>query len=194
MAPMRRASGAFCVALLVAGIGPSGAQAQTLLQQTLLLDARTGSSRAALAQDMAQGGYELSDGTEVDFVDWYSPRLPEMTVKLLTAMTPSFGMIWGVSTGERGEKYRIDPGIWLGFVYRHDLTTHSTVSLTASTLIGGDFREKTCQAYYQITSSEETVNCRLAASVLPPEDTLNFLERRTGLRESRAMLRYELRF
>ncbi len=182
-------------------LGASGAMsaasaqsAQSLLAQTFLLDARTGSSRSALARELSQGGFELSDGTPIDFASWYSPRIPEMNLTLLTALTPSFGVIWGISTGERGEKYRIDPGLWLGFVYRYDITPQSTLSLSASTLIGGDFREKTCQAFYAITAQEETVNCRLAASVLPPAQTLQFLKRRSGLRETRATLRYEYRF
>ncbi len=164
------------------------------LDRTFLLQMRSGSSRSALAAQMAVGGYELDDGTPVDFAPWYTPRFPEMNLLFLTSLTPSFGVTWGVSTGERGQKYTIDPGLWLGFVWRQQISPRSTLSLSASTLMGGNMREQTCQAYYRITGDFATVNCRLAASTLAPEDTLNYLERRSGLRESRVLLRYEFRF
>ncbi len=179
----------------------SAQSAQSLLAQTFLLDARTGSSRSALARELSQGQARLTGGRSIDLAEWYTPSVPEMNLTLLTAVTPSFGMIWGISTGERGIKYRIDPGVWLGFVYRYELTQNTTISFTASTLLGGNFREKTCRATYgdqskpdPILKGEQIVNCRLAASILPPDQTLRFLERRSGLSETRVRLRYEYRF
>ncbi len=188
--------------LLIAAPGTTTpGHAQGMLQQTYLLDARTGSSRAALARDLSLGEVKLSDGGAIDLTEWYSSRLPEMNVTLLTAVTPAFGVIWGVSTGERGVKYRIDPGLWLGFVYRYELTQRGTLSVTATTLLGGDFREQTCRATYgdqsrpdPIMSGAQIVNCRLAGSVLPPDQTLRYLERRSGFSETRATLRYDFRF
>jgi hypothetical protein len=170
------------------------ASAQSLLQNTFLLDVRQGSGRSDLAARLSKGGYELEDGTPIDFATWYTPRMPELSIVFLTAITPRWGVTWGLSTGERGQKYRIDPGVWIGFVYRHEISKHSVISLSASTLLGGNFRERTCEAFYSVSQSFETVNCRLAATFLQPRDTLKFLETRSGRRETRASLRYEFRF
>lgn len=185
----------FCVVMTL-----SEAQGQALsdrvgiLDRTFLLDLRAGSLRSRRARELSVGGYELDDGTPVDFADWYTPSFPEMNLIFLTAITPSFGITWGVSTGERGEKYRIDPGLWLGFVYRYNISPRQTLSLSASTLVGGDLREQPCRAFYRVIDDFATVNCRLAASTLPPRETLQFLERKSGRRESRIQLRYEIRF
>lgn len=159
-----------------------------------MLQVRRGSSRSRLVEQMSMGGFELDDGTPVEFARWYTPRFPEMNLMFLTAVTPSFGVTWGLSTGERGQKYTIDPGLWLGFVWRRQLGPRSSLSLSASTLMGGNLREQTCRAYYRIIEDFATVNCRLAASTLAPEDTLSYLVHRSGLRESRVSLRYEFRF
>lgn len=188
-------SGLFCLALSTSILIDSRAlAAQSLIERSFLLDIRQGSSRSERARSLSFGGYELEDGTPVDFERWYTPGAPEFNILFLTAATPSFGVTWGLSTGERGEKYRIDPGLWLGFVYRRQISPQSAISLSATLLLGGNFRERSCQAFYTITQTTETVNCRLAASVLPPGETLRFLERTKGIRESRATLRYEFRF
>lgn len=197
----RRTGPLSVTALFLCGVVTLGdTQAQVLsdriglLDRTFLLDLRAGSVRSRRARELSYGGYELDDGTYVDFADWYTPRFPEMNLLFLTAVTPSFGLTWGLSTGERGEKYRIDPGLWLGFVYRYDISARQTLSLSAATLMGGNMREQTCRAYYRVIEDFATVNCRLAASTLPPAQTLQFLERNSGRRESRISLRYEIRF
>lgn len=110
--------------------------ARDFLENTSMLDIRTGSSRSAIARNLSIGGYELSDGTPVSFADWYMPHFPEMSLLFLTQINPSLGITWGISTGERGEKYRIDPGVWLGLVYRMQLSKHSGLTFFATTLIG----------------------------------------------------------
>jgi hypothetical protein len=173
---------------------PLASQAEEFWENTFLLDLRMGSSRSDIASGFARGGYELDDGSPIDFADWYTARFPDFNVKFLTSVSDDFGLIWGFSTGERGEKYRIDPGLWIGFIYRYEITTRSEWTLSAMTLFGGNFQERTCQAYYAIIDSVETVNCRLAATPLPPKDTLRFLVRERGFRETRATLRYQIRF
>jgi len=168
--------------------------AQGFWERTFLLDLRIGSSRSDIATNLARGGYELDGGTPIDFADWYTARLPEFNIKFLTSLSPDLGLIWGISTGERGEKYRIDQGMWIGFIYRYETSNQSDWTLSAMSLLGGDFRERTCQAYYRVTESFETVNCRLAATPLPPQDTLRFLVRERGFRDARATLRYQIRF
>ena len=169
-------------------------QAQGFWERTFLLDLRMGSSRSDIAKDLARGGYELDDGKPIDFADWYTARFPDFNVKFLTSVSDDFGLIWGFSTGERGEKYRIDPGLWIGFIYRHEISNRTDWTLSAMSMFGGDLQERTCRAFYRTTGAFETVNCRLAATPLPPQDTLRFLVRERGFRETRVSLRYQFRF
>lgn len=168
--------------------------AQDFLEDTFLLDVSIGSSRSQIARDLSFGGYELSDGTPVDFSDWYTPRFPDLNFIFLTQLNPSLGLSWGFSLGERGEKYRIDPGMWLGFVYRRELSRQSSLTFSALTLVGGNFRERACVGDYGEIGGIQQVNCRLAASLLPPPETLQFLVNEKGFRETRFSLRYEIRF
>lgn len=168
--------------------------AQDFLENTFLLDVSIGSSRSQIARDLSFGGYELSDGTPVDFSEWYTPRFPDLNFIFLTQLNPSFGLSWGVSFGENGEKYRIDPGMWLGFVYRRQFTRQSSLTFSALTLVGGNFRERACVGDYGEIGGIQPVNCRLAASFLPPAETLQFLVNEKGYRETRFSLRYEIRF
>jgi hypothetical protein len=186
-----------CVQLLTTAavllFAPS-VQAQGFWERTFLLDLRMGSSRSDIAKNLARGGYELDDGTPIDLADWYTARAPDFNVKFLTSLNDDFGLIWGFSIGERGEKYRIDPGLWIGFIYRYEISNRSDWTLSAMSMLGGDFQERTCRAFYRTTGTFEMVNCRLAATPLPPQDTLRFLVRERGFRETRATLRYEIRF
>jgi hypothetical protein len=76
-------------------------QAQGLWDRTFLLDLGLGSSRSSIATSFARGGYELDDGTAIDFADWYTARFPDLNIKFLTSLDTDFGLIWGFSTGER---------------------------------------------------------------------------------------------
>jgi hypothetical protein len=189
--PPARAAGVAVLAGLLSLAAPSAALE---LEETYLLDVRLGSARADIARSLGNGGYELSDGTPIDFEDWYQPRLPEMTVMFLSQVSPRTGVVWGLSTGERGEKYRIDPGLWLGLVHRMPVGRNADVTFTAMSLVGGDFREDSCTADFGEIGGIATVNCRLAASRLRPEDTLDYLVREDGASETVVSIRYEFRF
>jgi hypothetical protein len=180
--------------ILLVFVSAPPAVAQDFLDETFLLNVTLGSSRSAIARSLADGGYELSDGTPVDFSDWYSPRYPDLTFLFLTKINETLGLSWGVSFGERGEKYRISPGVWIGLVYRKELSRNSSLTLSALTLLGGDFRERACVADYGAIGGVQQVNCRLAASFLPPNETLKFLVKERGIKETRFSLRYEFRF
>ena len=167
--------------------------AQEFLESTFLLDVSLGSARSQIARDLSDGGYELADGTPVNFSQWYDASFPELNVLFLTELTPSLGLAWGLSTGERGEKYRIDPGIWIGFIQNYDLTRNSRITISALTLLGGNFRERSCIGDYGNIGGIQSVNCRLAASLLPPTETLDFLVRESGFMETRISIRYQLK-
>lgn len=175
-------------------ISTTHAFAQDFLEDTFLLDVSIGSGRSQIARDLSIGGYELSDGTPVDFSEWYTPRFSDLNFIFLTQLNPSFGLTWGVSFGENGVKYKIDPGMWVGFVYRREFTRQSSLTVSALTLVGGDFREHTCLGDYGEIGGIQQVNCRLAASLLPPAETLQFLVSEKGYQETRFSLSYEIRF
>jgi hypothetical protein len=170
------------------------AQAQDMFEQTFLLDVNMGSVRSNIAREFSVGGYELEDGTPVRFADWYTPRMSDLNVLFLSEINQSFAVTWGLSTGEQGDKYKIEPGVWLGFVHRVELDQHRSVTLSARTLLGGRFKEHSCVGYYTIIDDFAEVNCRLAASVLPPEETLQFLADETGLIETVVSIRYDITF
>lgn len=170
------------------------ASAQDFLERTFLIEVAAGSGRSAIARGLSFGGYELEDGDPVNFADWYTPRFPDVNFIFLTELSPTTGMTWGLSLGERGEKYTIDSGVWLGLIHRMDLGHKSSLTISAMTMLGGDFREKSCFGFYNTINDEAEVNCRLAASILPPADTLKFLVSESGYRETRVNLRYEILF
>lgn len=170
------------------------ASGQDLLQRTFLVEVTAGSGRSAIARGFSFGGYELDEGNPVNLADWYTPRFPDVNFIFLTELSPTTGLTWGISLGERGEKYSIDPGVWLGLVHRIDLGLKSSLTISAMTMLWGDFREKSCFGFYRAINDEEEVNCRLAASTLPPADTLKFLVSEPGYRETRVTLRYEIQF
>lgn len=127
------------------------------------------------ASGFRDGGYELSTGEFQSFERWYHPTFQDMRLSWLVPITPDWGLVWGVGTGERADKYTIAPSIKLGFVMDTPLSHRSRLSLSASTWLGGRMREKACSAFYAEFGAIKAVNCRLAASLLPPEETLSYL-------------------
>jgi hypothetical protein len=150
-------------------------QAQDWIEDTFLIDIRLGSDLSDSARAYGKGGYELSDGTPVQFGDWYSSDWRDLSVTFLTEVNRNFGILWGLSTGEAGEKYTIDPGFRIGLIVQTELSRNSMLSFSASTILGGYLREKTCIADYGSIGGVQKVNCRLAATPLPPKDTLDYL-------------------
>ncbi len=164
------------------------------LSTTSLAGAWAGSSRSSLAASLGVGGYELSDGTQVSFRGWYQPRIQTMNLLFRTEVADGTDVIWGVATAESGKKYRITPGVWLGLQHQARLGRNATLSASLLTLLGGGLRERPCEADYGEFGGGYRVNCRLAASALPPEQTLDYLARASGWGETVVTLRYELRF
>ncbi len=180
---------------LLLSLGLAAGSARTEISDaTQLLDLSAGSSRSSSARQLGIGGYELSDGTPVSFRDWYRPQsLPELTLLLLTQVSENVGIIWGLSTGEHGRKYRISPAVQLGLVAQTEVFEGATLSLNLTTTIGGDLKEKPCQADYGAFGSS-AVNCRLAATEIPPEETLDYLLDLPGSRSTSVTIRFDYRF
>ncbi|MDX0506503.1 hypothetical protein GOC91_28415 [Sinorhizobium medicae] len=157
--------------------------------ETSLVGIYQGSELTATADHLGQGGYELSDGTLVSFDKWYHSNWTDMRFEMLTQLSDDFGILWGASTGQRAEKVRIEPSVKLGFILQKRPTASTTLSLTVSSILGGNLTERSCTADYGAISGEQSVNCRLAASQLRPSDTLKYM---INLEPSR--LKIDLRF
>ncbi|MER9330669.1 hypothetical protein NKJ26_12665 [Mesorhizobium sp. M0152] len=160
------------VLLLCAHLGASPANAQEMT--TSLVDIHQGSPLSDRARGLGAGGYELQNGSQVSFDQWYHANWVDMHVELLTQITENTGVLWGFGTGEEGEKYRIEPSLKLGFLTQVHPSPNSTLSVALTTTIGGNLTEKSCQADYGDLGSY-SVNCRLAASEMAPEETLKYL-------------------
>lgn len=179
-------------ALLVAG--PHAADAQTFWERTQLVDIRDGTSLSRSARSLGTGGYSLSSGAPVSLRHWYSSSWQDLHVTLVTQVSESLGVYWGLNTGERGEKYRIAPGLKLGFILIGELSERATLSLSATAILGGELEEGTCTANYGAIGGVQTVNCRLAASFMPPAQTLDHLVRESPPDRARVAVRYTFRF
>lgn len=172
---------------------PTLASAQDLFEKTFLYKFSDSSSRSKIVRSVSRGGYELDDGRYQSFRGWYSSDIPDLTLLLYTEANPNFAVIWGISTGEYGEKYRIDPTLHLGFSVTHAFTPHFSITLTAIGALGGRLSEKSCFANYPPFGTYE-VNCRLAASELPPAETLDYMMSARGWHESTISIKLDYQF
>lgn len=140
-----------------------------------LVDLHQGSALSDMAHALGIGGYELQDGTWVSFDKWYHADWIDLHADFLTQLDDDFGVLWGLGTGEWAEKYRIDPSLKLGIISQAHPLPNAVLSLTATTTLGGSLRELPCVADYGAIGGIQQVNCRLAAGVLPPAETLKYL-------------------
>lgn len=142
---------------------------------TSLIELHQGSDLSSKVRAAKAQGFETAVGDTVAFAPWYSTRWTDVRVSWLTQISRSTGIIWGLNTGERGAKYSISPGLKLGFIHQERLGPTTVLMLRATTTLGTRLREKTCTADYGDIGGVQTVNCRLAATELAPEETLAHL-------------------
>lgn len=161
-----------------------------LLASTHLIELTNGSELSKVAAAYRSGSFQSSEGKIVHFDTWYSARFPDIQLALLTQMTPEFGWIWGMSTGERGEKYAIAPSVKLGFLYQAQISRVSIFSIRATSVLGGRIKEKPCTANYGDIGGVQQVNCRLAAGDLPPAETLRYLTNMLPRNRNRIAITY----
>jgi len=148
---------------------------QGFYQSTYLIEIAQDTALSLKARNLRSGGFETSGGSWVGFDRWYSTNWHDTRLSWITQVNRNFGVIWGLSTGERAEKYTIEPGLRLGFLYQAQPSKSSLLTVSGSTMLGGRLREKTCTADYGQIGGVQSVNCRLAATELPPSETLNYL-------------------
>lgn len=143
---------------------------------TSLVKIEQGGGLSSFIRSERGKGFELQSGEWVSFYTWYRTDLPDLKLTFITHLDRHLGIIWGVGTGERGVKYRIEPSIQLGVSYSTYFSNNWLFSLKIVQRHGGRLREKPCMADYgQIENVLQSVNCRFAASELPPEETLRYL-------------------
>ncbi|MEW6630085.1 MAG: hypothetical protein AB1440_04380 [Pseudomonadota bacterium] len=164
---LRKAALVACAFLIAS---PAAAQEIT----TSFVDIHQGSPLSDQVRGLGNGGYELQSGSWVPFNQWYHSNWVDFHVDFLTQLTENSGILWGFGTGERGEKYTIAPSLKLGFLTQTHPNPNSTLSLSVTSTIGGDLTEKPCTADYGDLGTY-SVNCRLAAGQMAPEDTLKYL-------------------
>lgn len=148
---------------------------QFAVERTSLIEINQNNLLSRQMLNLSMGGFELAGGQRVGFDRWYRPTLQDTRVSWMTQITPHWGVIWGVSTGERGPKYTIDPSLKLGFVFNTPIDHKSQWSVKANTVFGGRLQEKPCTADYGAIGDVQAVNCRLAASEISPLQTLPYL-------------------
>lgn len=161
---------ALCVAPAFAEGQLSGGQG--FWRSTHLIEAAQQTPLSSKARALRWGGFETAQGQWVAFEGWYSSQWTDTRWSWMTQINPHWGLIWGLSTGERGTKYTIEPGFRLGFLFQSEVGQRSHIGLSMSTTLGGQLKEKTCIANYGDIGGVQPVNCRLAASVLAPSATL----------------------
>lgn len=180
-------------ALLLLALAATPAHA--FLEDTYLIELSQGgllTDKASQLRDNA--GYESQSGDKITFDKWYSHKWTDARIAFLTKLDNSFGIIWGFSTGEKGQKYAIAPSAKVGFIYLEQLTKNSSLSIKATYTIGGKLKEKACTADYGDVGGVQQVNCRLAASMLAPADTLPYLLNEHPRDYKTVMIQYNWQF
>lgn len=166
--------------LLIAGIAHSQSiipsqQDDGIWGRSRLVDLTNGGLNSDLVRSALAGGFELSGGQQVDLQRWYSPSFPNLSATFLTDVSPNLGVIWGGALGERGEKYTLGPTASLGVVFRNSIAHNLNLEIELSGIYGGQLRERACVGDFGAIGGVQRVNCRLAASLLPPKETLDYL-------------------
>ena len=167
---------------------------RSLWSKTHLVGIQQGSSLSRLVSHLRSGGYELADGRPVAFEHWYKTRWTDVSLTWMTQVSDNVGILWGFSTGERGAKYTIHPSLKLGWVAQGKLAQGAYLTFRATTVLGGRLQETSCIADYGDIGGVQAVNCRLAASTLPPADTLQYLLNEKPANRTQVSLAFEWRF
>jgi hypothetical protein len=160
---------------------------------THLLELVQGSPLSSTVSLLREGSLTLADGRIVPLSSYYSTHWTDARVTWLTTLSQNLGFIWGGSTGEKGDKYRIAPSLKFGFIYNVDLTPKTGFSVTATTIRGGRLKEKPCLVDYGPIRGEVEANCRLAASQMPPEETLQYLLDVPPFNKNRVVFTYSVK-
>lgn len=164
------------------------------LAQTQLVGLSFYGLNSGTVRQAARQGFELSNGTPADLAFWYSPQFPNISAVFATDLGRGVSLIWGGSIGERGPKYSLDPSGVVGILLRQPMGPRAELTFQVYGQFGGALRESPCLGDYGALGGIQAVNCRLAASILPPVETLGYLWNTAPTAQATAKLTYELRF
>ena len=184
-------SGAVCLCARI--VQPQELNAQAFLEDMELIGIGGSAQSSIAAQFRSQTG-GLSDGSRYSFNRYYSTDFEDLRVTMMSPMTDNFGIIWGFGTGESGNKYQTDPSLKFGFLATEPVGDNGLLSVVLTTVVGGYFRERACTADYGAIGGVQKVNCRMADSILPPAETLDYLVDQRPSDQVSISLRYRLQF
>lgn len=151
------------------------ASANDFVDNTFLIDLKQGSHLSETAYNLGSTSYESAYGTTISMKKWYSTKMKDIHITFLTKVNQQFGIVWGFSTGEKAEKYTIEPSYKLGAVFIQPVTKTSNITIRGAYTFRGNLKEKTCTADYGDIGGVQEVNCRLAATEMQPSETLKYL-------------------
>ena len=171
----------------------SSLHAQEFFEDMRLIDARVG-PMSSLADSFSDQSGGLSDGSRYSFNRYYDSDGLDVRFTFLTPMSPNFGVIWGFGTGESGPNFQIEPSLKFGFLATEPIGDNALLSFSLTTVLDGYFRESACVADYGAIGGIQPVNCRMADSVMPPSETLDYLLNAPPSDQFRLSLRYRLEF
>jgi hypothetical protein len=143
--------------------------------RTHLVRVEFGTGLSRTVTQARSGGYESAQGHWISMDRWYRSTWKDLRLTWLTQLDENNGLIWGLGTGERGEKFTIEPSLKLGWLHQRPLGRHGLLALRLTAVLGGRLKERGCVADYGAVGGVQAVNCRLAATPLPPAETLKLL-------------------
>ena len=149
--------------------------AESLLQSTYIINIQENMRFSQTITQLGLGALELSQGEVRRFEPWFKPKWTDLRLDFMTQVNDRFGLLWSVSTGERGQKYRVDPEFRAGLIVQFEPVPQRFLSFLYTRSLGGALRELPCVADYGEIGGEQKVNCRLAGSALAPDETLKYL-------------------
>lgn len=161
-----------------------------LYSATHLLEIKQSTEHSKKLDQLRSGGFETAQGAWVSFQPWYGNTGKDISITWMTQVRPDLGIIWGASTGERGSKYTVAPGLIFGAAYHTEIIKNGFLSLRGTTIVGGSLKEKSCLADYGDIGGMQEVNCRMAASPLEPSETLQYLVRDKPYNQHKLLIQF----
>ncbi len=168
------------ILLVVSALLPTSASAQSGGRSITLFDLHQGDTLSDMALAFSTEGYFLqgdngSVGPWQSMAPFYATHWREVTARSLLTLDADHGVVFGLTTGEAGEKYKIDPSIILAFIDQMHPRLNATLTIQAGTSFFGHMTEYPCVGDFGDVGSSITVNCRLAASQINTEESLKYL-------------------
>lgn len=153
--------------------------AQSDQRSLTIFDIHQGDTLSDMALAFSTEGYYLQGvgqtGPWQSLAPFYATHWREVIARSLLTLDADHGIIFGISTGESAEKYKIDPGIILGFIAQSHPRINATLTLQAGTTLFGHMTEYPCVGDYGPIIGIKTVNCRFGADPVNTDDSLKLL-------------------